>query len=108
MKLNVIGRWAIIVGIILAILSAFTSVPNLGAILFVLGLVVGFLNIKDKESTSFLIAIIALIVIGLSGLRLGFLTETVSVMLENFLAFVAAAGLIVALRQVLSFVRPAA
>ena len=107
MNLTRVGRWAVIAGVILAVLAAFTSISNLPAILFVLGLVVGFLNIKDKESNSFLIAIVALLVIGLSGMKLGFLTDTVSIILENFLAFVSAAGLVVALKQIISVVKPA-
>lgn len=108
MNLNILGRWALIVGIVLAILAGFTEIPNLAAILVVLGLIVGFLNIKEKESTPFLIAVIALLVIGLSGLQLGGgLATTVVSILENFVAFVAAAGLVVALKQVLAVVKPA-
>lgn len=106
MKLTVVGRWALIIGIVLAALAGFTEIPSLPVILFVLGLIVGFLNIQEKESTPFLVAVIALMVIGLSGLRLGSLTPTVISILENFLAFVSAAGLIVALKQVLAAVKP--
>jgi len=108
MNLTTIGRWALIIGIILAVLAGFTEVPSLAIILFVLGLIVGFLNIQERESTPFLIGVIALMVIGLSGLRLGNLTPTVISILENFLAFVSAAGLIVALKQVLAAVKPSA
>lgn len=106
MNLTLVGRWALIGGIVLAVLAAFTEIPYLSVLLFVLGLIVGFLNIKEKESTSFLVAVIALLVIGLSSLQLGDLTPTVTAILENFLAFVSAAGLIVALKQVLAVVKP--
>ncbi len=103
-----IGRWALIIGIILAILAGFADIPSLAFILCVLGLIVGFLNIGEKESTPFLIAVIALLVIGLSGLQVGEkLTPTLVSVLSNFIAFISAAGLVVALKQVLSVVRPA-
>lgn len=107
MQTTVFGRWAVLIGIIVAVLAGFAEIPNLAVILFVLGLVVGFLNIREKESTSFLIAVIALMVIGLSGLQLGKVTPMVVSILTNFIAFVSAAGLVVALKQVLGAVKPA-
>ena len=106
MQLTLIGRWALIIGIILAVLAGFTEVPSLAVILFVLGLIVGFLNIKEKESTPFLVATIALLVIGVSGFQFGRLNDTVISILTNFLAFVSAAALVVALKQVLAVVKP--
>ena len=86
----------------LAALAAFVQAPYFALILFVLGLVVGFLNIKEKKSASFLISVIALLVIGVAGLQLGQLIPlVVSVILNNFIAFISAAGLVVAVKQVL-------
>lgn len=96
-----IGHWSFIGGLVLAALAAFVQVPNLALILFALGLVVGFLNIKEKENVPFLISVIALLVIGVAGLQLGQLTPTVSGILNNFIAFISAAGLVVAIKQVL-------
>ena len=108
MQLTLIGRWALIIGIILAVLAGFTEkIPSLAVILFVLGLIVGFLNVKERESTPFLVAVIALLVIGVSGLQFGKLNDTVVSILTNFLAFVSAAALVVALKQVLAVVKPA-
>ncbi len=103
-----IGRWALIIGIILAILAGFTEIPSAVYILGILGLIVGFLNIGEKESTPFLVAVIALLVIGLSGLQIGKVTLLVVSILNNFIIFVAAAGLIVALKQALAVVKPVA
>ena len=106
-NLTTIGRWAFLGGIVLAVLSGFTEIPNLALTLFILGLIVGFLNVTEKESTSFLIAVIALLLIGVSSLQLvGGLTTVVISVLNNFVAFVAAAGLIVALKQVIIVIRP--
>lgn len=106
MNLTFFGHWAFIIGLILAILAGFADIPSLPLILFVLGLVVGFLNVTEKESTSFLVAVIALLMIGVAGLRFG--GDILVSILDNFIAFVAAAGLIVALKQVLGAAKPIA
>ncbi len=97
-----IGHWSFIGGLVLALLAAFVQVPYLALILFALGLVVGFLNVKEKESSPFLISVIALLVIGVAGLQLGQLTPVISGILSNFIAFISAAGLVVAIKQVLA------
>ncbi|KKK97830.1 hypothetical protein LCGC14_2648810 [marine sediment metagenome] len=62
MKLDLVttGRWALILGLLLSVSAIFISVPALSTILYVLGLIVGFLHVTQKESTPFLIALIAL------------------------------------------------
>jgi len=97
-----IGRWSFVGGLALAVLAAFVQIPYLALILFVLGLVVGFLNIKEKESAPFLISVIALLVIGVAGFQLGQLTPLISGILNNFIAFISAAGLVVAIKQLLA------
>ena len=89
----------------MAVVAGFAVIPALSAVLFVLGLIVGFLNIKEKESTSFLVAVIALLLIGVAGLQLGRLTPVVVSILNNFIAFLAAAGLVVALKQIIVMVK---
>jgi hypothetical protein len=106
MNLSAIGHWSFIIGIILAVLAGLVTIPSSLLILFVLGLIVGLLNISEKESSSFLIAVIALVVIGVAGLQFGGLTVIAGSMLENFLSFVSAAGLIVALKEVISAATP--
>ena len=109
MKLDIIGKWAFIIGLVVAILAAFiTNVlapANILLILFILGLIVGFLNISKKNVTEFLVAIIALGVtagsLGAIVLLGGTLTGYVSSILENFLAFVGAAGLVVSIKAIL-------
>lgn len=98
-----IGRWSFVGGLALAALAAFVQIPYLALLLFALGLVVGFINIKEKESASFLISVVALLVIGVAGLQLGQLTPLISGILNNFIAFVSAAGLVVAIKQLLAF-----
>ena len=101
MNIKLIGYWAFIVGIAIAIIAGFIKdIPAVAVILFILGLIVGLFNIKEKESTSFLVAVIALLVIGVSFLQLGELTPRVVPVLNYFIAFVAASGLVVAIKQV--------
>lgn len=103
---EMLGKVAFVVGLILAIVAGL--IPSIAAyaytalILVVLGLIVGFLNIAEKNVVKLLVAIIALIAVG---------TATVSVIpaldvyligiLTNFLAFVGAAGLVIAVKAIL-------
>lgn len=103
-----VGHWAFVLGVLLALLAGFGGadlVPQFSVVLFVLGLIVGFLNVTEKESTSFLVAVVALLLIGVSGLQLGTLNDLVSAIVQNLIAFVSAAGLVVALKQVLTFAK---
>ena len=63
--LGMIGFWAFIVGLIIAVIGGF--LPPMGwviPVLAILGLIIGFLNITAKEMMLFLVATIALIVAG--------------------------------------------
>jgi len=101
---KMIGKWAFIVGVIVAIVAGL--VPTLPVkvvmwILVVLGLVVGFLNVGDKESTPFLIATIALMTVGAAGLAaIPTIGTYIGAILVNIIAFVSPAALIVALKEV--------
>lgn len=101
-----VGKWSFIAGIVLAILTGLFAISYIGFVMFILGLVVGFLNVSDKEVHDYLVAVIALLVIGVSAFQaidtlstvLGtFMTSVVS----NFIAFVAASGLVVAIKAIL-------
>ena len=104
-----IGEWAFIIGIIIAILVGFVNDSNLMGILtlvlVVLGLLVGFLNITEKETTPFLVAAIALLATGGASDSLKLIPPAV---LGNFLAnavnniaaFVAPAAILVAVKAI--------
>lgn len=102
-----LGKWAFIAGLVLAILSGFLILPGVSVILFGLGIIVGFMNIRKKEITPYLVAIIALIVVS-SGILL--VEETyasligigvIKSVLSNFTIFVSASGLVIAIRAIL-------
>ncbi len=106
MKLAIIGRWSFLLGIIISLLAGLGGqIPFLMTILLILGLIVGFLNITDEESMPFLVSVIALLIIGLAGLQLGKATPVIVAILQNFITFVSAAALIVAVKQVLNIAK---
>lgn len=116
MASNQIGKWAFIVGVVLAIImgigvglsQAWGSNAWLILLLVVLGLVVGFVNITAKEVQGFLIAAIALLAANTANLSaadtlirsLGSILEGI---IANVVLVVAPAALIVALRAVYGF-----
>ena len=107
-----VGGWAFILGVLIAIivgLAAGAVIAYAGwimLVLIVLGLIVGFLNVGDKDVTGFLIAAIALMAVGTANLAI---IPTIGIYLasivQNIAAFVAPAALIVALKEVYNIAR---
>ena len=64
--LAMIGFWAFIVGLIIAVVGGIALPQNamIIIVLIILGIIVGFLNITSKEIMLFLVATIALVVVG--------------------------------------------
>jgi len=93
--LGMVGFWAFIVGLIIAVVvgimaalgMATAIMPAIIIVLIILGLVVGFLNITAKEILLFLVATIALIVVG--GVFAPLKTFGIGAILDNILALVA-------------------
>ena len=104
-----IGKWAFLAGILLAVLAGFFTIPYVMTILAVLGLIVGVLNITARESHKFLMAVTALLIIGTASLSafsaLGTLYGLTESIITNVIAFVAAAGLVVAVKEVMAMGR---
>ena len=109
------GEWAFIIGVLIAIvIGVFSS--NLSDIvqgwlvllLVVLGLIVGFLNVSEKETTPFLIAAAALLITGTASSSLaiipvigGYLQDIVL----NIAVFVTPAAIVVALKAIQSLAK---
>jgi len=104
------GAWAFTGGMVIAVLAGLLQQTTINlidagtatAILSVLGLVVGYLNISDKETTEFLVATVALM---LSATALvgalavvPVIASTVAPILNNFVVFVAPAAAVVAIK----------
>ena len=100
------GRWAFIVGLVLAVLAAYVSISNVALILFVLGLIGGFLNVSEKESHNFLLGVVALMLVGVAGLQsLGSIGTDIASILTNMMSFLTGAAIVVAIKQVLEAVK---
>lgn len=103
---NKIGTWAFLIGLIIAVLAVFITgfAKEVAVILFILGLVVGFLNIHDKNLIKFLVALIVLASVGTASLSalsvLGTVSTYISSIIVNFVSFVSAAGLVVAIKAI--------
>lgn len=100
-----IGRWSFLAGIVIAVLLGFISFSYSSLILVILGLVVGFLNVTEKETHNYLVAVIAMLVIGFSGMQVFAVVNTgvydwVQTVLTSFVTFVAASGIVVAIKAI--------
>lgn len=104
-----LGHWAFMVGILIAVIAGLVPAWQTATVVWVLvilGLIVGLLNITAKETVEFLVATIALVLIGTAGIQtLPALGGIVISILENIVAFVSPAALIVALKAVYELAR---
>lgn len=106
MEMSKVGEWAFLACIAIAIIAGLASSYLVGVpvtlALVVLGVIVGLLNVSEKETTSFLVAAIALL--AASGVaqwtELAAIGTYVTAILTNIGAFVAPAAVIVALKAV--------
>jgi hypothetical protein len=107
-KSNLLGAWAFLIGVILAIVFSFFSYPGwVSWIMVVIGLLIGILNIKDTESNTFLMAGVALVIVSYFG---GNVFATIKIgdvaflanFLNNMLVLFVPATIVVALKSVFS------
>ena len=99
-----IGHYSFLVAILLAVLAGLVPALQVDWVawaLIVLGLIIGLMNITAKETTEFLVATIALMLVGTAGL--GGL-PTAGTIVANILVYVQAivvpASLVVALKAI--------
>lgn len=115
---NLIGAYAFLVGVILAIVLGLSTQtltkPNtvFYIILVILGILIGYLNSGDKDSTTFLFASIALVIVGGQGnstlVFMSNLSPVLSVLnnvLRALLVLFIPATIIVALKVVFSMAK---
>ena len=101
-----IGRWAFIIGLIVSVLAGLINIGTSGLTwLVVLGVIVGFLNVTGKEATNFLLATVALMLVGNVGLNLPAVGSFVTNVVSALISFVAGAALIVAIKEVFQITR---
>ena len=103
---SLLGAWAFLVGIILAIIFAFvTMTPGIAVTLFVLGIIIGLLNIADKEIQPFLLAAVALVIVSAFGGSALASVRYAPELLGNMLLLFVPATIIVALRSVFAIAK---
>lgn len=108
MENALIGKWAFLIGLIIAVVAGFITGYEsiILLVLFILGLVVGFLNITEKDVMKFLLASATLLILGAASINALEVLQVVSTylnnILANFIAFVSAAALIVSLKAIIA------
>lgn len=106
MSNELIGKWAFLIGLIIAMIAGLIdgvyTIPYLALILVILGVIVGFLNIHEKNVIKLLVAIIALMGVGsMTVLAIPAVNIYLDAILKNFVAFVGAAALVVSIKAIL-------
>jgi hypothetical protein len=108
--INKIGSWSFLLGVLIAVIAGIISpggvTTTATSILILLGLIAGFLNVTQKETTGFLLASVSLVIVtAFGGAALGEVA-TIGPYLEGILAailtFVIPAAIIVALKSIYS------
>ena len=104
---NLIGSWAFVVGVILAVVLGALNLPGqtIPVLLVLLGLVVGFLNITGKEVQPFLVAGTVLVIVSALGANVMNMIPVVGRILQAILIMFVPATVIVALKSVFHMAR---
>jgi hypothetical protein len=91
-----IGKWAFIIGLVIAVLAGLFFQPEWAIwVLAVLGVIVGFLNISGEDTQGFLLAAIALILTATALNAIPIVGTAFSLVLPFVVAFVAGATIVV-------------
>jgi len=107
-KKNLIGSWAFLIGVILAVilgLLSSTLSTTFIYILVALGLIVGLLNITSEESSPFLISGAVLIIASFFGQSVLARVPEINGVLQALLALFVPSTLIVAIKNVFNLAR---
>ena len=104
---DIVGKWAFLIGVILAVvLGLFDPVMgNWAIVLVIIGLIVGLLNVTDKEVAPFLMSGAVLIIASALGGSLMSDMPYVGAVLDALLAVFVPATVIVAIKNVFSLAR---
>jgi hypothetical protein len=95
-----LGKWAFIVGFVICVVAGLViAEPWMYWVLAVLGIVVGFMNISELETRTFLLAAIGLMLSASSVLALPVIGVAVTKVVANLVVFIAAAVLVVSLKS---------
>ncbi len=106
-KGNLIGAWAFLIGVILAVIIGLLGVTSniILGILVILGLVVGLMNVGAKDVNTFLLAAVVLVIVSYMGSEALEVITWVKNILSSLLIMFVPATVIVALKSVFSIAR---
>ena len=117
-KENLAGAYAFLVGVVLAVIIGLWNEPLQSAggwiysALVIIGLIVGFMNVGDKDSRTFLMASLSLVIVGALGADpLKYIAlnnwsvQALSNILTSLLVMFVPATIIVALKTVFSMAK---
>ncbi|NCF70002.1 MAG: hypothetical protein GWP61_29005 [Chloroflexi bacterium] len=100
MKLDIIGKWAFIIGLVIAVLAGLFYQPAWAIwVLAILGVIVGLLNVTGEDTRGFLLAAIALTLSATALNTIPGLGTAFSLVLPFVVAFVAGATIVIALKE---------
>jgi uncharacterized membrane protein YjjP (DUF1212 family) len=101
-----IGKWAFIVGLVVAVLAGLFFQPDWAVwVLAILGVIVGLLNVTAEDTRSFLLASIALTLSATALNTLPLVGTALSFILPFVVAFVAGATIVIALKELFQAAR---
>ena len=94
------GKWAFIIGLVVAVLAGIFFQPDWAIwVLAVLGVIVGLLNITTEDTRGFLLAAIALTLSATALNTLPVVGKAFELILPFVVAFVSGATIVVALKE---------
>jgi hypothetical protein len=106
MNTATIGKWAFIVGLVIAVLAGLFFQPAWAIwVLAILGVIVGLLNVTAEDTRGFLLAAIALTLSATALNTIPLVGTAFSLVLPFVVAFVAGATIVVALKELFQTAR---
>jgi hypothetical protein len=106
MNTATIGKWAFIIGLVIALLAGLFFQPAWAIwVLAILGLIVGLLNVTAEDTRGFLLAAIALTLSATALNTLPIVGTAFSYVLPFVVAFVAGATIVVAIKELFQTAR---
>ena len=106
MKIAMIGKWAFIIGLVIAVLAGLFFQPAWALwVLAIMGVIVGLLNITAEDTRGFLLAAIALTLSATALNTIPLVGRAFSYVLPFVVAFVAGATIVVAFKELFQTAR---
>lgn len=104
---STLGSWAFLIGVIIAVILGLLGTVNatMGWVLVIIGLIIGLLNVAEKEVQSFLLAGTVLVILASFGADVFTAVPPLDTVLNAFLFLFVPATVIVALKHVFSLAR---